>query len=57
VLDAMVKAQLKAEEPLVTEWRDAVRVIRGGKARLTLVPSTPVPTQPAEQAEEVPAAA
>jgi hypothetical protein len=57
VVDALVKAHLKAEEPLVTEWRDAVRVIRGGKARLTLVPSTPVPTQPTMQAEEVPAAA
>jgi hypothetical protein len=61
VVDAMVKAQLKSEEPLVTEWRDAVRVIRGGKARLALVPTPvptpPSPTQPAAQAEEVPAAA
>jgi hypothetical protein len=57
VLDAMVKAQLKAQEPLVTEWRDAVRVIRGGTARLALVPSAPPPSQPTAQPEEVPAAA
>ena len=30
VLDAMVKANLQLGEPLVTEWREAVRVIRGG---------------------------
>jgi hypothetical protein len=57
VLDALVKAQLKSAEPLVTEWRDAVRVIRGGKAKLTLVPSAPPPSQPVAQTEEVPAAA
>jgi hypothetical protein len=58
VIDAMVKAQLQANEPLVTEWRDAVRVIRGGSARLKQVPSpAPVTAQPATQSEEVPAAA
>jgi hypothetical protein len=64
VVDAMVKAQLRAEEPLVTEWRDAVRVIRGGTARLTVVPPTPpvtsvtpATTPPAGAPEEVPQAA
>lgn len=32
VLDAMVKANLSLGEPLVTEWRAAVRVIRGGRS-------------------------
>lgn len=30
VLDAMLRAELPLDEPLVTEWREAVRVIRGG---------------------------
>jgi hypothetical protein len=30
MLDAMVKATVPAEEPLVAEWQSAVRVIRGG---------------------------
>lgn len=32
VLDAFVRAELGRTEPLVSEWRNAVRVIRGGSA-------------------------
>ena len=37
VIDALVRAHLTEEDPLVTEWRNASRVVRGGSGALPIV--------------------
>jgi len=45
VLDALVKANLNLGEPLVSEWRNAVQVVRGGRPA-SQDPATKPPTVP-----------
>jgi hypothetical protein len=54
ILDSMVRAHLELEEPLITEWRDACRVIRRASrgvkqpSGVATASATPAPAEPTE---------
>lgn len=55
VLDALVKANLNLKQPLVSEWRNAVQVVRGGRPGTLGQPATPGATPPTTAPGNAPA--
>jgi hypothetical protein len=52
MLDSLVKAQLATKEPLLTTWRGAITVIKGGppSASKLTAPTTPTTAAPTTEA-------